>query len=69
MDIYLGGINMNSCWLIEHKSGSKVILTEKENEQYQDKLRNHIKNGEVLVVSHWFNVDICKMRNKYCIIQ
>lgn len=58
---------MDSCWLIEYKNGLKVILNEKQNQECQDKIRNDIKNNNVLVISHWFDRDICKLRNKVCI--
>ena len=58
---------MDTCWLIEYKDGSKVILSEKQNQECQVKIKNDIKNGNVLVISHWFDRATCMERNNGCI--
>lgn len=55
-----------SCWLIEYSNGFKVIMSEQQyKQQSEDKL---LDRDNILIESHYFDIDICKHRNLTAVI-
>lgn len=52
---------MESCWLIEFKDGHKIIISES---LYKEEQKRNFANRPVLVESHWFDIEACRVRNE-----
>ena len=54
---------MESCWMVERKDGSKVILSEKQYEKYKNVLEKLWGEGIIIFIAHYFDINICKEKN------
>ena len=54
---------IESCWLIERKNGSKVIMTEEKFEKYKNVLEKVWGEEIIVSITHYFSINTCKERN------